>query len=146
MSENFLAAPRILHAMASDGLLPGRAAEVSRLGTPTVALLLTSLGSLAFVLSGTYERALATVFFYVLVNYSLSLASVFALRRREPAAERPYRAWGHPYTTGSALVISVALFAAAVIDDPETAAIAAAISVACVLLRAVVSRYVGTGR
>jgi len=146
MSENFLAAPRILHAMAVDGLIPTSAARVSRAGTPTITLALTAAGSLAFALSGTYERALAVVFFYVLLNYSLAMLSVIVLRRREPAAERPYRAWGYPYTTGVALVVIVALLGAAIFDDPVTAATAAAISVACVLLRALVTRHGGHER
>jgi APA family basic amino acid/polyamine antiporter len=116
LSENFLAAPRILHAMASDRLLPAAIARVSAAGTPTGSLALTTVGSLGFALTGTYERALAIVFLAVLVNYALSFASVFALRRREPDAERPYRAWGYPYTTGFAFVVVVALFVAAVVD------------------------------
>ena len=115
VSENFLAAPRILHAMSSDGLLPAAAARVAR-GAPTVALALTGAGSLAFVLSGTYERALAIVFLCTIANYALAFVSVFALRAREPAAPRPYRAWGHPVTTGVALAIALALLVAAIVD------------------------------
>jgi basic amino acid/polyamine antiporter, APA family len=138
LSENFLAGPRILHAMSVDGLIPARAAAVSAGGTPTITVLVTAAGALAFVLSGTYERALAIVFFYVLANYALTFASVFALRRREPAAPRPYRAWGYPVTTALGLAVALALLAAAIVDDPLTAAIATGIFTVGLLARSIV--------
>jgi APA family basic amino acid/polyamine antiporter len=124
VSENFLAAPRILHAMSVDGLLPEGASRVAR-GTPTVTLVITTAGSLAFVASGTYERALAVVFVCALVSYALAFLSVFVLRVREPEAPRPYRAWGYPVTTAVAFTIAVALLVATIVDDPTSAAIAA---------------------
>jgi APA family basic amino acid/polyamine antiporter len=133
VSENFLAAPRILHAMSVDGLLPPGAARVAR-GTPTVTLAITTGGSLAFVASGTFERALAIVFVCVLANYALAFASVFVLRRREPDAPRPYRAWGYPITTGAGLAIAIALLVAAIVADPISAAIAAAVAALLVAL------------
>jgi APA family basic amino acid/polyamine antiporter len=41
------------------------------------------------------------------------------LRRREPDAPRPFRAWGHPWTTGLALLGSVAFLVSSVISDWE---------------------------
>jgi APA family basic amino acid/polyamine antiporter len=74
---------------------------------------------------------------YVVANYSLAFVSVFVLRRREPDAPRPYRAWGHPYTTAAALAVAIALLAATIVEDPQTAAIAAGISAVALLLRSV---------
>jgi APA family basic amino acid/polyamine antiporter len=141
MAENFLAAPRILHAMAIDGLLPGATSRVSLAGTPTTGLALTTAGALGFALSGTYERALAVVFFYVIANYALAFISVFALRRREPDAERPYRAWGYPYTTAGALAIALVLLVATIADDPFTAAVAAGLSAVAVAIRWTLHRF-----
>ena len=42
---------------------------------------------------------------------------VFVLRRREPNAPRPYRARGHPWTTGFVLAGSVAFLGSAVVSD-----------------------------
>jgi APA family basic amino acid/polyamine antiporter len=131
VSENFLAAPRILHAMSVDGLLPAGAARVAR-GTPTVTLAITAAGSLAFVATGTYERALAIVFLCVVANYALAFASVIVLRRREPDAPRPYRAWGYPVTTAVGLAVAIALFGASIADDPVSAAVAAGVAVVVV--------------
>jgi APA family basic amino acid/polyamine antiporter len=42
---------------------------------------------------------------------------VFILRRKEPETPRPYRAWGYPWTTGLALLGSIAFLIGAVISD-----------------------------
>jgi APA family basic amino acid/polyamine antiporter len=42
---------------------------------------------------------------------------VFVLRRREPEKERPYRAWGYPWTTGLALLGSVLFLVGAIASD-----------------------------
>ena len=39
------------------------------------------------------------------------------LRRREPDAPRPYRAWGYPWTTGIALVGSIAFLVGQFVGD-----------------------------
>jgi APA family basic amino acid/polyamine antiporter len=43
--------------------------------------------------------------------------SLFVLRRREPDAPRPWRAIGHPLTTGLALLASLAFLVGAVASD-----------------------------
>jgi len=42
---------------------------------------------------------------------------VFVLRRREPGAERPFRAPGYPFTTALALVVSLAFLVGVVAGD-----------------------------
>ena len=46
---------------------------------------------------------LLSAFFYVPLYLAL-IVGIFILRRREPGSERPYRAWGHPYSTIVCLV------------------------------------------
>ncbi|MBA3572848.1 MAG: APC family permease, partial [Pyrinomonadaceae bacterium] len=55
--------------------------------------------------------------FFFVANYTLSFISVFVLRRREPEKERPYRAWGYPWTTALALLGSVLFLVGAVASD-----------------------------
>jgi APA family basic amino acid/polyamine antiporter len=57
-----------------------------------------------------------TAFFFV-AQYVLVVLSVFILRRREPQTARPYRAKGHPWTTGLFLLLSVAMLAGDVATD-----------------------------
>jgi APA family basic amino acid/polyamine antiporter len=117
VSSNVLMAPRVLFAMANDGLFWRGAREVNRGGTPDIALLISSLLAALFIITGTFETVIAILAFFFVANYTLSFVTLFVLRRREPETERPYRAWGHPYTTGLALIASVVFLAGAAASD-----------------------------
>jgi APA family basic amino acid/polyamine antiporter len=112
-----LMATRVLFGMSRDGLFSTRVAVVNQGGTPTAALFLCTLVAVGFILSGTFEQVTAVLAFFFVANYTLSFISVFVLRRREPDVERPYRAWGYPWTTALALLGSVAFLAGAVASD-----------------------------
>lgn len=117
VSSNVLMAPRVLFAMANDGLFWRGAREVNRGGTPDIALLISSLLAAGFIVTGTFETVIAILSFFFVANYTLSFVTLFVLRRREPNIERPYRAWGHPFTTGLALIASVIFLAGAAASD-----------------------------
>jgi APA family basic amino acid/polyamine antiporter len=120
VNGNTLTAPRIIYAMSRDRLFWRGASHVNRGGTPTLALAVsTSAAVLMIVFSGTFERVLAGLAFFFVTDYTLVFISVFVLRRREPLAPRPYRAWGYPVTTALALAGSVAFLAGAVASDTE---------------------------
>ncbi|HEX8920682.1 MAG TPA: APC family permease, partial [Pyrinomonadaceae bacterium] len=114
-----LTAPRILLAMSRDKLISTRADKVNVGGTPTITLFVSALAAALFILSGTFDKVLAVLAFFFVINYSVSFLSVFVLRVKEPHAPRPYRAWGYPWTTGLALVGSIAFLIGAVISDIE---------------------------
>jgi APA family basic amino acid/polyamine antiporter len=103
--------------MSRDGLFWRGAREVNRGGTPDIALLISSLLAAAFIVSGTFETVIAILSFFFVANYTLSFITLFVLRRREPNADRPYRAWGHPFTTGLALIASVVFLIGAAASD-----------------------------
>jgi basic amino acid/polyamine antiporter, APA family len=117
VNSSILMAPRVLFAMSSDGLFWRGATEVNHGGTPDVALLISSVLAAGFIVTGTFETVIAKLAFFFVANYTLSFMSLFVLRRREPSAERPYRAWGHPVTTGLALAGSIVFLAFAVYFD-----------------------------
>ncbi len=108
---------RIPYSMSVDGLFPRFAARVNAGGTPDISLLLSTGIALAFVLSGGLERVIAVLAFFFVVNYVFDLAAVFYLRRRDPDAPRPYRAWGYPWTTGIALFAYTAFLIGACFTD-----------------------------
>lgn len=112
-----LMASRVPMAMARDRLLPAFVSRVNEGGTPTGALLVGSLVMIGFIVTGTYDQVLALLAFFFVLNYLLSFTTVFVLRRRDPDAQRPYRAWGYPVTTGIALVGSLAFLVGAVLGD-----------------------------
>jgi APA family basic amino acid/polyamine antiporter len=72
---------------------------------------------LFIVFGQTFEKVITVLAFFFVANYALSFISVFVLRRREPDKARPYRAWGYPWTTGLALLGSVAFLIGAIASD-----------------------------
>jgi APA family basic amino acid/polyamine antiporter len=115
-----LMATRVLFGLSRDGLFPLAAVRVNRGGTPSVALWVSAGVAVWFILwSGTFQRLIAMMSFFFVANYSMSFTSLFVLRWREPTTPRPFRAWGHPWTTGLALLSSLAFLAGAVAGDTE---------------------------
>ena len=117
MNANQIFCTRTLHAMSCDGLFFRRAARVNKGGTPVLALFLSTIAGVLFLLTGTFERVIDMLAFFFVANYTLSYASLFLLRKREPEMARPYRAWGYPWTTGIALVASVVFLVASIVTD-----------------------------
>jgi len=113
-----LMATRVLFAISRDGLFAKKATEVNKGGTPTFALFTSAAVALVFIVFGqTFDEVITVLAFFFVANYTLSFISVFVLRRREPEKDRPYRAWGYPWTTALALIGSVLFLAGAVASD-----------------------------
>jgi APA family basic amino acid/polyamine antiporter len=110
---------RVIFGVGRDGIGPRSVTRVNRGGTPTVALIASAVVSLIFLATGGFNRAIAIAAFFFVADYALSFLAVFVLRRREPNAPRPYRAKGHPWTTGIVLVGSIAFLVSAVTADRE---------------------------
>ena len=124
--------PRILYAMAEDGLFPNIALKVNLGGTPTLALALGAVLAIPLIFSGGYVFVFRLSGAMVLFGSCLYILSYFALRKRQPDLVRPYRAKGHPYLPALALAINVALLSAFLISDPFSGAIMAAMIAICV--------------
>jgi APA family basic amino acid/polyamine antiporter len=117
MNATCLMAPRVVFAMGRDRLLPRGFETVNAGGTPTVGHW-SSIGvAVGFIVSGTFDTVLALCAFFFVLGYTLSLVSVFVLRRTEPDAPRPFRVPGYPLTPTVALTASVAFLAGSVATD-----------------------------
>jgi len=116
-NSNVMMAPRVIYAMGKDRLFWHGAAEVNAGGTPDISLLISSAIAVAFIVTGTFETVLAKLAYFFVAIYALSFTSLFVMRRREPNAERPFRAKGHPITTAIALFASVAFLIGAIAGD-----------------------------
>jgi APA family basic amino acid/polyamine antiporter len=111
-----LMASRVLYRLGAQGFLPS-GEYVNRGGTPSVGLLLSTIVVLALVITGTFEFVLAITAFFFVANYTLTFASLLILRKKEPDTSRPYKAKGHPWTTGGVFVLSIAFLIGAVAAD-----------------------------
>jgi APA family basic amino acid/polyamine antiporter len=118
INANQLMATRVLFGMGRDRLFTERAATVNPGGTPTVSLAASLTVALLFIVLGKqFGKVIEALAFFFVANYTVSFTSLFVLRFKEPDRPRPYRSWGHPWTTGLALIGSVAFLAGAIWGD-----------------------------
>jgi basic amino acid/polyamine antiporter, APA family len=120
-----LAGARLYYAMAQDGLFFRRVRELNKNHVPAWGLIIQGIWAGFLVLprvvhaDGTYGNLYGNLLDWVisaaLIFYILTIAGVFMLRRKQPDAERPYKAWGYPivpalYILGASVILIV-LFA-----------------------------------
>jgi len=119
LAANVLCCARIYLPMAQDGVFFRALAGVdSRHHTPAASLLAQGAWGVALTLSGTYAELYTTVIVAGVLFHAASASAVFVLRRRRPDAPRPYRTWGHPWTTGAFVIGCLALVVVSVIEAP----------------------------
>ncbi len=125
-----MAAPRILYGLSRAGIFPAWASQVNPGGTPTNALLLTTITCLALVLIGSFEHLLAMgAFLYVALPLS-GIAALVVLRQREPQLARPFRVWAYPLPPLLISAVSLAFLAGELLSSPLDCAIAASLVLA----------------
>jgi APA family basic amino acid/polyamine antiporter len=113
-----MATSRALYAMSRDGLFFSLFARVNAGGIPAPSLWLSTGVGLCFAMF-SFERVAAILASFFVADYGLTFVSLFVLRRRMPDAERPYRAWGYPWTTALALAASILFLVGALAGDRE---------------------------
>ena len=101
---SYMGAPRILHALSADGLAMRRAQTIGRGGNPVFAVLITWALAVALIFVGGFEFLLLLCVFFFIPLYMALIAGVLILRHRAPGVERPFRAWGHPWSTSFVLL------------------------------------------
>jgi basic amino acid/polyamine antiporter, APA family len=130
ISAMTLAGPRVYYAMAQDGLfLPAAASVHPRYRTPAAAIVAQGLWSAVLVLCGSLSQLVSYTGFAVVLFSAVAVSCVFVLRRRDPAAPRPFRAWGYPWAPG----IFVAACAAMVVNEMIRNGATALVGVAVIL-------------
>jgi APA family basic amino acid/polyamine antiporter len=92
-----LAGARVYYAMSRDGLFFNSTGVLNeKTGVPTNSLWMQCVWACLLCLSGQYGNLLDYVIFAVLVFYVLTIVALFRLRRTQPDAPRPYKAFGYP--------------------------------------------------
>jgi APA family basic amino acid/polyamine antiporter len=90
LNGSILTNPRVFFAMAADGLLFRKIADVHpRFKTPYVAIALTAVLGIIFVLLRTFEQLADSFVTAILPFYALGVASIFVFRRRSAAEYSP---------------------------------------------------------
>ncbi|HJQ19346.1 MAG TPA: amino acid permease [Gemmatimonadaceae bacterium] len=114
-----LTLPRLFFAMARDRLFLTQLARVHpRFGTPAVAIVSTAVWSAVLVLSGSFEQLLTYVVFMSWLWFALAALAIFAYRRREPHAARPFRTPGYPLTPVLFIAAAMVIVVNTVVAQP----------------------------
>ena len=125
VNSGILSAPRMLQAMAADGLFFRFAARLHpRYRTPTGGILLQAAWAIVLVLSGTYGQLLDYVVFADWIFFGLIVCTVFAYRRRDVAAqnaEATYRTPGYPLLPALFVVCAVYVVVSVIVSNPRNA-------------------------
>ena len=103
-----LAGARIYYAMSRDGLFfrsIGKLHPVYK--TPVISLVAQTIWACVLCLSGTYGQLLELTMFTVIIFYILTIGGLFVLRRTQPDAPRPYRAFGYPVLPAIYIVMAI---------------------------------------
>ncbi len=118
-----LTVPRIYFAMAKDGLLPRRVAEVHpKFQTPAVAIAVQSLWAMVLILFWqTFDRLLSYVLFTEWIFFGLTGAAVIVLRYSRPDLPRPYRVPGYPLPPLLFAAVSLWFVINTLLDQPAQA-------------------------
>lgn len=97
LNGSILSGSRVPYALARDGYFfrPFGAVHEKH-ATPGFSILALSAWSAVLVLSGRYDQLVTLVIFPSWILYGMATAAVIVLRRKMPAAERPYRTLGYP--------------------------------------------------
>jgi len=122
-----LAGARVYYAMARDGLFFKRIATTNAFHVPAAALVAQGIWTAFLTLPRTvttnaatheviygnvYTQLLEYIVSADLVFYLLMVTALIILRRKAPAAERPYRTWGYPVVP----IVSILLAGLLIVD------------------------------
>jgi len=116
LNGTMITGPRVIWAMADDGLLFRPLGRIHRrYKTPSTSIAVITVIGVAFVLVGTFEQ-LADAFVTAIVPfYALAVASVFVFRRRADYAP-PFRVPLYPLVPAIFILSTIFLLSNAIID------------------------------
>jgi APA family basic amino acid/polyamine antiporter len=106
----------VYFAMARDrAFFPAAARVHPSFKTPAVAIVAQSAWTSVLILSGSADALLTYTGFSITLFSGIAVAALFVLRRREPNAERPFKALGYPvapaiFTIAALLIVLNALY------------------------------------
>src|SRR5947208_1629191 len=131
-----LVTPRVLQAMAADGVfLPRLAVLHPRFRTPALAILVQAGWATVLTLSGTFAQLVDYVAFGDWIFFGLTVAGLFIYRARDRITgagpvpplpvDKAFRVPGYPWTPGLFVLAALYVVASAILANPRNALIGA---------------------
>ncbi|HEY2797635.1 MAG TPA: amino acid permease [Thermoanaerobaculia bacterium] len=120
VSAGLLLGPRVVYALAKDGLFPKAFGRVHpRFRTPSFAIVIQAIWTALLCFSGRYDQLYTYAIFAVILAYAGTGVALLLFRRRLPNRPRPYRCWGYPVVPLLFVVTSLALAANTIREQPR---------------------------
>jgi basic amino acid/polyamine antiporter, APA family len=113
-----LAGARVYYAMAKDGMFFKKAENLNEHDVPGYALIIQAVWASVLCLSGTYGDLIEYCTFASLIFYIFTIAGVFILRKKDPDAHRPYKAFGYPWIPALYIIATIAICICLLIVKP----------------------------
>jgi len=110
------AGPRVYFAMARDKVFFESASKIHpTYKTPAAAILAQTVWTSLLILTGSGNALITYTGFSITLFLGVAVFALFVLRRREPNAERPFKAWGYPiapaiFTIACFVILANALY------------------------------------
>ncbi len=115
-----MAGARVYYTMAKDGLFFKKAALLNKSSVPAWALWFQCVWASALCLTGKYGDLLDYVMIIVIIFYILTIYGIFILKRKMPAAVRPYKAFGYPVLPFFYIIVATAICISLLITKTST--------------------------
>jgi basic amino acid/polyamine antiporter, APA family len=117
-----IAAPRVIYAMAKDGLFFKSVAQTHpRFGTPARAIAIQATIACVLVALGTFDQIVAYFLFPVIIFLGLAVGGLFILRRRPQQSENVVLTPGYPSTPLAFLLLIAIMLALLAIHSAREA-------------------------
>jgi len=127
-----MTAPRVLFALGRDRLLPHTVTRVNTGGSPTVAYLMTAIGTLALAASGTFALVFGLIATLNAASGLLVDIAYWVLRVKEPQLPRPFRAIGYPVLPMIPVLVDAALVVLFTTADYTGGLVAVGLGLLCI--------------
>lgn len=115
-----LSGGRLFYAMSKDKLFFKEASELNKNDVPEKALWFQCIWACVLCISGKYGDLLTYATFASLLFYILTIYGIFILRKKEPDAERPYKAFGYPIIPAIYIIITSLICITLLIYDTKS--------------------------
>ena len=99
--------PRIMQVMGEDFKALGWFAKTSNHGIPVNAFTFSMILSLIFIYTSSFDEVLIYTSFLLILITTLTVSSVFIVRKKFSTIPTNYRTWGYPFTPLIFLTVNI---------------------------------------
>lgn len=120
VNGNIMATSRITYAMGKEGVFASWAGKTHpQFQTPGNALWLHGTWTSLLILTGSFDLLADMFVFVTWIAYAMGAIGIIYWRIKYPEKNRPYKIWGHPFTTIAFVSFSLFYLGATIYKDVQ---------------------------